>query len=571
MAKNPTLLRRLRGFACNPGGGVAPLFALAAVPLLICLGAAIDYGRALIVQERMASAQDAAGLAIGSWTGLSQPELKAKAQLFFDANYKSTMATASPLQVNFNGDNIVLSVTASVPTTFMRIANIDHIDMHAKSTITKKERNIELVMVLDTTGSMASGGKITALKSAAKQMVATLFDGNDSSSTLKIGVVPFAAAVNIGFDKINSGWLDKNTYTAANAAADPIPFEDLDTAIVNGNGLSPLKLYSGNSFSSAATSLANRSWAGCVRERSGGAGAPYELTDDAPSAGTPATLWAPYFAPDEPGAASPIKGGNGGTSYSNNYLCDDSGRSWSACSGNVTYSGTCVKNATGGAGSAFSCKNSDSASANCDNVRQCRTSKYANKSVSGSANGPDYNCPPTTITAMTSTQATVNAAIDALTPKGSTVIPAGLLWGWRAISPGSPFSEGAAYNDDKFVKAIILLTDGENDVSQQGSTTGINNSSYGAFGYAKNGHLGNTNGSNANATLDAKTLTVCNAIKAKDIRLYTIGFQVSAASQTLLQSCATKPDMFYNSPTNSQLAGIFQDIAQGLSELRIAQ
>ena len=209
--------------------------------------------------------QDAAGLAIGSWTGLSQAELKAKAQLFFDANYKSTMATASPLKVNFNGDNIVLSATASVPTTFMRIANIDHIDMHAQSTITKKERNIELVLVLDTTGSMASGGKITALKSAAKQMVATLFDGNDTSSTLKIGVVPFAAAVNIGSDKINSGWLDKNTYTAANATADPIPFEDLarspgsvrSTSIANGSG---------------SNRLTNRNWAGCVRERSSGAG-----------------------------------------------------------------------------------------------------------------------------------------------------------------------------------------------------------------------------------------------------------------------------------------------------------
>jgi hypothetical protein len=29
--------------------------------------------------------------------------------------------------------------------------------------------------------------------------------------------------------------------------------------------------------------------------------------------------------------------------------------------------------------------------------------------------------------------------------------------------------------------------------------------------------------------------------------------------------------MYYNSPTNEQLAAVFQDIAQGLSELRIAQ
>jgi Flp pilus assembly protein TadG len=571
MTKSSGLLHRLNGLVRDRRGGVAPLFALAAIPLLICIGAAIDYGRALIVQEQMGSAADAAGLAIGSWTGLSQAELKAKAQLFFNANYKSPMGTPAPLQVNFSGDNIILSAKASVPTTFMRIANIDHLDMHAQATITKKERNIELVMVLDTTGSMASGGKITALKSAAKQMVNTLFDGNDSSSTLKIGVVPFAAAVNIGSDKINSGWLDKNTYTAANATADAIPFEDLAQV----TGISPLNLYTNGSGSNRLT---NRNWAGCVRERSSGAGSPHELTDNAPNPAVPATLWAPYFAPDEPGAASPLSG----SGYSNNYLCDDPGRSWSSCSGTAAYgsgtnSGTCVKNATGGAGSAFSCTNTSAASANCDNVRQCLTNKYKSKSVSGTDVGPDFNCPPTAITAMTSTQATVNTAIDALTPKGSTVIPAGLLWGWRLLSPAAPFTEGSAYSDEKYVKAIILLTDGENDVNQ--ASNGINKSSYNAFGYARNGHLGNANGSNANATLDAKTLAVCNAIKSasgnaggkEEIRLYTIGFQVSAASQTLLQACATRPDMFYNSPSNSQLAAIFQDIAQGLSELRIAQ
>ena len=59
--------------------------------------------------------------------------------------------------------------------------------------------------------------------------------------------------------------------------------------------------------------------------------------------------------------------------------------------------------------------------------------------------------------------------------------------------------------------------------------------------------------------------------RQEDIQLYTIGFQVTSASKALLKSCASKPDMFYDSPTNEQLAGIFQDIAQGLSELRIAQ
>jgi len=75
------------------------------------------------------------------------------------------------------------------------------------------------------------------------------------------------------------------------------------------------------------------------------------------------------------------------------------------------------------------------------------------------------------------------------------------------------------------------------------------------------------------------TLDVCDAIKKvsgkaggkEEIKLYTIGFQVSSSSQDLLRNCASKPDMFYNSPTNDQLTSVFQDIAQGLSELRIAQ
>jgi hypothetical protein len=111
----------------------------------------------------------------------------------------------------------------------------------------------------------------------------------------------------------------------------------------------------------------------------------------------------------------------------------------------------------------------------------------------------------------------------------------------------------------------VLLTDGENNVS---GGLSMNGSVYNAFGYKTNGHLG----SNPTSELNTKTAEVCNAIKAKDIRIYTIGFQVyDSTTQNLLKNCATQPDMYYNSPSNSQLAAIFSDIAQGLNDLRIAQ
>lgn len=150
------------------------------------------------------------------------------------------------------------------------------------------------------------------------------------------------------------------------------------------------------------------------------------------------------------------------------------------------------------------------------------------------------------------------------------MIPAGLLWGWRVLSSNSPYTEGRPYDDEKWVKAIVLLTDGENFVD--GGNGNHNGTSYSAFGYASQGHLGNKNGNSTTSALNDKLATVCSNVKAKGIRLYTIGFQINdSTTHNLLRNCATKTDMYYNSPSNDQLAGIFQDIAQGLSELRIAQ
>ncbi len=482
---------------------------------MLAVGVAVDYGRALIVRDRMADAADAAALAIGSWPGLSQAELKVKAQQFFVANYPpSSLGTVGALDVSFVGDDIKISVSGKVPTSFMHLADIDKIDIGATTVVTKKERNIELALVLDTTGSMGQGGKLSAMQSAAKKMVQTLFQDQSRSDSLKISVVPFSGTVNIGADKKDSGWIDTRAKSA-------ISYEDFKS------GVNAFDLYD---------DLRNRKWAGCVRVRA----EPYELTDDPPRSGVSASLFAPYLAPDEPDSGG----------YLNSYLDD----------------GDCGQS-SGGKGSGRRGGGSKTPSPD-----QCQryTGKYLNASVSGSSKGPDYNCPESAVTPLTDDKSTVTTAINALEAKGNTVIPAGLVWGWRTLSPGEPFTEGSAYNDEKWVKALVLLTDGENSVN--GGGNGHDKSAYNAFGYAQSGHLGSNDGNNAESILDDKTETVCDEIKSKDILVYTIGFQVTDGStQKLLRNCASKPDMYYNSPSNDQLAAVFQDIAQGLGELRIAQ
>ncbi|MEZ5874242.1 MAG: TadE/TadG family type IV pilus assembly protein [Hyphomicrobiales bacterium] len=502
-------------FARNRKGSVAILFGLAIIPIILGVGIGIDYGRALFVRDRMNDAVDAAALAIGSWPGMGEAELKAKAQQYFAANYPpSELGTVGKLDVSFSGDNIIVSVTGSVPTTFMHLANFSSVDVGAQAVVTKKERNIELALVLDTTGSMAYSGKMSAMQTAAKTMVQDLFKSKSGSDSLKIAVVPFSAAVNIGSDKDNSGWLDTKTYSSMSDVA----MEDHNFK----HGESNLGLYK---------DLNNRKWAGCVRER---AGDDYELTDAPPTSGAQASLFTPYLAPDEPDGDH-----DDGKYYYNNYIDDGN---CGTGQGNI-------------------------------NPKTCQryTGKYKGATASTSGGrGPDFNCPIRAMTELTDNQGQVISGIEELQPSGSTVIPAGLLWGWRALSPGEPYTQGAAYNNEKYVKAIVLLTDGENSVN--GGTNGHNESVYNAFGYAAEGHLGSTNGSNAESTLDSKTATVCNSIKAKGILIYTIGFQLSdSTTKNLLKNCATRPDMYYNSPSNEQLASVFKDITQGLGELRIAQ
>ncbi len=206
--------------------------------------------------------------------------------------------------------------------------------------------------------------------------------------------------------------------------------------------------------------------------------------------------------------------------------------------------------------------------------------KYFLPSVRVGSGSPNYKC-GAAVQPLTNDKATITSRINAMVADGNTVIPEGLAWGWRLISPGPPFTEGAPYGQNDVIKVIILLTDGANDVGE--SVSRIDTGPYGtyftAYGYKKIPANGNQLGANALATLDSKTTQVCNNVKADkdgdqtttDIVLYTISFDVTSQSiKTLLQNCATDPSKYFNSPSASDLESAFQSIAIGLNQLRLA-
>ena len=58
-------------------------------------------------------------------------------------------------------------------------------------------------------------------------------------------------------------------------------------------------------------------------------------------------------------------------------------------------------------------------------------------------------------------------------------------------------------------------------------------------------------------------------IKAANIKVYTV--RVIDGNASLLQTCATKTDMYFNVQQASQLNSVFSSIAQNLANLRIAK
>ncbi|PLX45408.1 MAG: hypothetical protein C0605_00970 [Hyphomicrobiales bacterium] len=148
-------------------------------------------------------------------------------------------------------------------------------------------------------------------------------------------------------------------------------------------------------------------------------------------------------------------------------------------------------------------------------------------------------------------KSTLTASINAMQPNGWTYIPAGLIWGWRMLSPSEPLTEGTTYNDPDWKKVLILMTDGDNTAIWKNTKVTTNVPSTQA---------------------DAKTRTLCDNIKDKGIKIYSIAFQLTSSTSTnLLRDCATTSGDFFAAHTNDDLRAAFSSIAGDINKLRLSK
>ena len=569
-ALNVLTRRKLKAFCKSTKGSISTLAAAASLPMLLCAGAAIDTVRINREQVAFTAAVDSAALAVAaddraSLQGLNSSqsmarigELEEFAREYLEANYTARFG-GSPLtdvKVDITGQFIELTASHDFPTTIMSLTGIDEITLNARSQIMKAMRPIELVMVMDTTGSMATDDKITGAKNAAKELLKTVYGGTlaqvPDSEYLRIALVPFAAAVRLNpsaYD-FNLGWID-TTGT---------------------NPLSKLNFTSSTWHNYMAwgqlkrTSSAFHTWNGCVETRmrgTAGAGTDYNVNDVAPTSAAPATRFPAYFAPDTPSIRnlSSYPSAWRGDNWNGTYIPEDTTTPNEITSISPASNATNWNDSPGFIG------------------RQENQNKYVGRNIGAETTGagPWQGCAKSPVVPMTYKRSNVEAGIDAMTASGPTLIAEGLMWGWRAISPTEPFTkvEGSAsisadtistYGHPRWQKIMVLMTDGDNDLSPGVDT--LNGTVYSAYGRGTetlaSNRFGSTSSGNKETELDNAMATACSKIKAQGIELYVTSFGsgVSSATRTRLQNCATDLDNYQHATSSANLAAFFNHIGE---------
>lgn len=190
--------------------------------------------------------------------------------------------------------------------------------------------------------------------------------------------------------------------------------------------------------------------------------------------------------------------------------------------------------------------------------------------------GPNLGCGPA-ITPLVESRSVLTAAVDELQPwhRGGTLGSLGLAWAWRAISPRwrglwtqSPSDLPIDYDDPEMDKVVVMMTDGENQLHDEGPS-GPGGSDFGAYGRLAD--FGFTTLSAGKAEVDRRMAETCESMKAEGIILYTITFGSApgTATQALFRNCATSPGHYFHSPNNQSLASAFRTIGGEMSQLRI--
>lgn len=133
--------------------------------------------------------------------------------------------------------------------------------------------------------------------------------------------------------------------------------------------------------------------------------------------------------------------------------------------------------------------------------------------------------------------------LDTMIANACTRLNVGFRWGWNTLSPlwqglwdarVLPLASGTS------MKVVVAITDGLNTVFT---------------------------GSAGDSHDDDSTREICQAMKADDITIYTIGLGPSVNTALLRDDCASRPEYYFYAPTSDDLRRVFQAIGADILTL----
>jgi Flp pilus assembly protein TadG len=278
------LRQTLRDFGAARRGNVAITFALATLPIIGSVGAAVDYSRANFVKATMQQALDSTALMLSKEAATdTSSQLQTKASNYFKALFNPPGAQNITVSVTYSssgGSNLVINGSASVPTTFAAVLGIDAINVSSSSTAKWGSLRLRVALVLDNTGSMSQSGKMAALKTATKNLLSQLNSAAATDGDVYVSIIPFVKDVNVDPVNYAASWIDWTNWDAANGTCSKWSYTTQSSCTSASGG--------------KWTSANHNTWNGCVVDR-GGATAPdpanYDTNVIAPTQSITATLF----------------------------------------------------------------------------------------------------------------------------------------------------------------------------------------------------------------------------------------------------------------------------------------
>ncbi|GAK32831.1 flp pilus assembly protein TadG [alpha proteobacterium Q-1] len=537
-------------------GSMLVWVAVSLIPLVVSVGMATDIARGFVMRSQLNTALDAAALAGGRAFNL--PSRDDDVRNYFAANFPSGFMGATlgeleiePLEIPGEPERLRVSASVEMPTLFMKLVGIEEMSVGTSAEVTRENLGLQAVLVLDHTGSM-KGSKINALEDASIDLVDILFGNkkNQPHDRLSIAIVPYSAAVNVG---------------------------DLGSSFLDFSGIPPEFFYKPND---------DRKWKGCVLARETltslssnpnvlDVGA-WDISLAPPAVGG---KWRPYMYPHW---------------YDNKYRSfpfqddvdpRDPGKNAGSNLDGV-FDAKAYRQGKGPDGEVWSNPNT-------------------NPSLGNAYTGPNIGCPAEVMTFNNNYDQVIDYIKDNTIAwsRGGTIGSEGLMWGWRMLDPEPPFPNMVPYNDPATVKALVMMTDGVNEVFRwphnQYAKTASNGrrsependgsdmpeSDYTAYGRLDDGRLGTTNINVAAEAINLRMIKACAAMKMGGVngqdrvQIYTVIFGGFATENSprarnlreLYQDCASRPANAFLAPSNEDLRSAFRTIGNDLANLHLSR